>query len=204
MAVQGRHIPELIEHWLKDPYFERPLPRWHPRGVQPERFLTDALQMAVDSGWSVRDLLCSATRLVAETIALAMRKRLPEDARVDEILVTGGGQHNGMLLREIGRAIEMPLVRIGELGIPVETLGPSCIAGLALLHLDRVPANPTAITGASVPRALGRLTPGSPRNWKRLLSVATSTPGGPAAKKSSFVPRMSPFGSLGSAAARDR
>ena len=25
-----------------------PLPRWHPRGVRPERFLTDALQMAVE------------------------------------------------------------------------------------------------------------------------------------------------------------
>ena len=85
-----------------------PLPRWHPRGVRPERFLTDALQLAVESGWSVRDLLCTATHFIAETVALALRKTLPEDAAVDELIVTGGGQHNGMLLREIAQADRNP------------------------------------------------------------------------------------------------
>ena len=60
--------------------------------------------MAVESGWSVRDLLCTATHFIAETVALALRKTLPEDAALDELIVTGGGQHNGMLLREIAQA----------------------------------------------------------------------------------------------------
>ncbi len=177
MAVQGRRVDELIEHWLKDPYFDRPLPRWHPRGVPPERFLTDSLQMAVKSGWSIRDLLCSATHFVAEAIGKALRKRLPEDARIDQVVITGGGRQNGMLLREIARVCEIPSVRIGELGIPDEAYSPAAIAILALLHLDQVPANRTAITGTDAPRLLGRLTPGSPRNWQRLLetSAASST-----------------------------
>lgn len=175
LAVQGQRIPELVEHWLGDPYFDRPLPRWHPRGVRPERFLTDALQMAVDSGWSVRDLLCSATHFIAEMIALALRRRLPEDARIDQIMVTGGGQENGMLLREIDRTIEVPLVRIGDPGVPAEALGPASVAVLALLHLDQVPANHTAITAAETPRLLGRLTPGSPQNWQRLLAATAGS-----------------------------
>jgi anhydro-N-acetylmuramic acid kinase len=175
LAVQGRRIDELIEHWSADPYFERPLPRWHPHGVRPERFLTDALQMAVDRGWSVRDLLCSATHFLAEMVARALSRRLPSDARVDQIVVTGGGQQNGMLLRELGRLTAAPLVRIASLGIPGEAFEPAGIALLSLLHLDQVPANPTAVTGAEVPRILGRLTPGSPLNWQRLLQSSSGS-----------------------------
>jgi len=178
LAVQGRRIPELVEHWLADPYFERPLPRWHPRGVRPERFLTEALQMAVNSGWSVRDLLCSATHFIAETIRQVIRRRLPENLTVDEIIISGGGQQNGMLLREIAaRLPEITLTRIAEIGISGDTLSPAAIAVMALLHLDQVPANHTAITGAEIPRVLGRLTPGSPQNWLSLLHrFSTSEP----------------------------
>jgi anhydro-N-acetylmuramic acid kinase len=175
LAVQGRRIPELIAHWLRDPYFDRPLPRWHPRGVRPERFLADALQMAIDQRWSVRDLLCTATHFVAETIALALRKRLPEDAAIDAIILTGGGQQNGMLLREIARLTELPLVRIAELPFPGEALEPAAIAVLALLYLDQIPASHTAISGVEVPRLLGRLTPGSPQNWQRLLQAGAGS-----------------------------
>ncbi len=174
-AVQGRRIRELLDHWLADPYFDRPLPRWHPRGVPAERFLSDALQTAVESGWSVGDLLCTATHLIAEMIAATLSQRLPKDARIDEIVVTGGGQQNGMLLREIGRVTEAPLVRIATLEMPGEALEPACVALLALLHLDQVPGNHTMVTGAEVPRLLGRLTPGAPQNWQRLLQACSGS-----------------------------
>ncbi len=177
-AVQGRRLDELIEHWMADPYLRRPLPRWQPRGVRPERYLVDALQMAVQTGWSVRDLLCTATHFIAETVALAIHKRMPEDVTVDQVVFTGGGQHNGMLLREIATLFpEAPLVRVDELGIEGEALGPASIALLALFHLDQVPSNRPELTGTDVPRVLGRLTPGSPQSWQRLLTeMANSRP----------------------------
>jgi anhydro-N-acetylmuramic acid kinase len=171
LAVQGTRIEALVEHWLADPYFRRPLPRWHPRGVRPERFLVDAVQMAIDRGWSIRDLLCTATHFVARSIGLAVRHRLPDGAKIDEVVLAGGGQQNGMLLREL--AAELPdvsLVRIADLGIDSDALEPACIAILALFHVDQVPANRPEITGAEVARVLGRLTPGSPQSWQRLLA----------------------------------
>jgi anhydro-N-acetylmuramic acid kinase len=175
LAVQGRRIGELVDHWLADPYFDRPLPRWHPRGVRPERFLTDSLRMAIDSGWSVQDLLCSATHFIADSVELALRRRLPEDVQIDEIVLTGGGQQNGLLLREVARTTQLPLLRAGELDVPDEALGPAVIAVLALLHLDQVPGNRTAITKTEVPRPLGRLTPGSPESWQRLLATSAGS-----------------------------
>lgn len=177
MAVQGRRIQELVEHWLHDPYFERPLPRWSPRGVRPERFLMDALQMAIQAGWSVRDLLCTATHFVAEAVTSAIRRRLPDDLPIDQLVVTGGGQHNGMLLREIGaRLPRLPIVRLGDLGILPEAFAPATIGLLAALQLDQTPGNSTAITGADTPRVLGRLTPGSPQHWQQLLTSIAGNP----------------------------
>ena len=170
LAVQGRRVPELIDHWMSDPYFRRSLPRWHPRGVRPERFLLDAMKRAVDAGWSVRDILCTATHFIAEAVDRAIRERLPQDLPIDEIVLTGGGQHNGLLLREATQRLPpVPVRRIQELGISHEVLRPACAGLLALFHLDHVPGNTPEVTGAEVSRVLGRLTPGSPQAWQRLL-----------------------------------
>lgn len=170
LAVQGRRRDALLEHWLADPSFNRPLPRWHPCGIQPERFLADAIRMAVDSDWSVRDLLCTATHLIAESVARAMRW-LPGDARIDQMLLSGGGRHNGMLLREIAsRLPNLPMVHVHELGLPDGALAATSIAVLVLCHIDRIPSGSTVGGGVENPRVLGRLTPGSPRNWQYLLN----------------------------------
>ncbi len=127
------------------------------------------MEMALQRDWSIRDLLCSATHFLAETVALALRKRPLAEVRVDQLVVSGGGQHNGLLLREIGRLTGLPVMRIDQLDIPGGALESAAAGLLALLHLDQVPANRPEITGAEVPRLLGRLTPGHPQNWRRLL-----------------------------------
>ena len=57
----------------------------------------------------------------------------------------------------------MTLSFLSELGLSDDSLPPACTALLALFHLDQVPGNVRSVTGAEVPRVLGRLTPGSPR-----------------------------------------
>ncbi|MEX2187434.1 MAG: anhydro-N-acetylmuramic acid kinase [Pirellulales bacterium] len=170
LAVQGRQIPDLVEHWLKDPYFERPLPRWHPLGCRHEQELTETVRMAIDAGWSVRDLLCTACHFIAETTARAIRHRLPaDDAR--ELIVAGGGQQNGMLLGSLASRLSgWRISRAVDLGLADAAIDPAAAALLAMLHVDHTPANPMSLTGASSPRVLGRLSPGSPSRWHRLLS----------------------------------
>ncbi len=173
LAVQGKRLPALIEHWMSDPYFECPPPRWHPRGVRPERFLADAVQMAVASDWTVRDLLCTATHFVAEMVARTLH-RLIDSSLIDEIVVTGGGQHNGLLLHEIGRWTGKPLLHMEDLNIADGAFAPATAALLAMLAIDQVPANPSVITKTTTPRLLGALTAGSPASWRRLLESSTN------------------------------
>jgi 1,6-anhydro-N-acetylmuramate kinase len=110
---------------------------------------------------------------LAETIGLAIPRRLPDTEAMDQLIVTGGGHRNGMLLGEISRLAKRPLVRLGELGIEDEALGPAEVATLAQLHIDQIPGNHPAITNTEVSRLLGRITPGSPQSWQRLLAMTS-------------------------------
>ncbi len=176
LAVQGKKIPELIRHWLADPYFEEVPPRWHPQGVRPDWELDETVRMAAEAGWSIRDLLCTATHFIADCIDLAITSQLPPSAAIDDIFITGGGQGNGMLLGEIAlRFPDMPLRTIAEIGWPAGLLEATTAAVLAALHVDMVPANHPSITGTQSPRVLGRLTPGSPGAWRTLVGHLYAT-----------------------------
>lgn len=174
LAVQGQKVQSLLEHWLADPIFERPLPRWQPHGVRIERFLNDAVRMAIEADWSVRDLLCTATHLIAESVADTLERRLPEDLPVKQIILTGGGRANGMLLRELtARLPEISMDSIEAFGMPEFGSDAAAVALLGLFYLDQTPGNTTAITKTDIPRVLGRLTPGSPQAWQRLIQQLT-------------------------------
>ena len=171
LAVQGKRVPELAEHWLADPYFQQPLPRWYPLGVQSEEELEKSVEMAVQSGWSVCDLLCTATHFIAETISRAIQDYLPADLGEVEVVLTGGGRLNGLLLKEIGDRLNRAKLRmITELGFEPGSLKATSAAILAMWNVDRVHATRTEITGATSPQILGRLTPGCEPNWQRVLT----------------------------------
>ena len=118
----------------------------------------------------MRDLLCTSAYLVAEATCRAIARRMPTDPPIDELVVTGGGQHHGLLMKQLAeRLAPLPILREADLGLPLHARDGAVAATLALLHLDETPACPTAITGAQTPRVLGRLTPGSPQAWQRML-----------------------------------
>jgi 1,6-anhydro-N-acetylmuramate kinase len=101
---------------------------------------------------------------------VAFDKHLPKQPAIDEIVVTGGGSRNGMLIREIAQRLPvLPFTRLGEFGLSGALLDATSIAVLAMLHVDQVPANHPAITGTRAPRVLGRLTPGSTLAWRNLV-----------------------------------
>ena len=171
LAVQGKKIQELIDCWLKDPYFQEVPPRWQPHGVCAEQALASTVRMAVEMGWSIRDLLCTATHFIARCIAHAVNRHIPGGInRIDELLVAGGGQGNGMLLAEVRTQLgQRPLSRLVDLDLPDGALEAASTAVLTGMHLDRISACRPAISGVHVSRVAGQLTAGSPAGWGRLI-----------------------------------
>ena len=105
--------------------------------------------------WSSADLLPTALHLIAEVAARAIDSRLPLEPGVDEVIVTGAGQRNDLLMRAFAeRLTPRAIVRLPELGLAEHARNGAIAGALALLHLDQTPACPTAISGARhAPRA---------------------------------------------------
>ncbi len=169
-AVQGRLAPDLLERLLAAPYFQIPLPRWHPHGAGVDWFVEESVRYAVSANRSVHDLLCTATHFVAQALAEAIRRLAPPGAAAPELVLSGGGAANGLLLREIANRLpEYPAIALAALGLEPELFDAAAVAMLAVMHVDQTPATHTLITGVSTPRVLGRITPGAPRHWRRLV-----------------------------------
>lgn len=161
-AARGRAHEAVLEKLMEDPFF-REAP---PRSTGRERFgeeLLDRLVGRLGPGttgeWD--DLLATLTELTARSVARSYRDFLPADG-VDEVVLTGGGARNPTLVRALETTLAPLPVRTGgaALGMDPDAREAAAFALLAWAHLQGVPGNVPAATGARGPRVLGSLTPG--------------------------------------------
>ncbi|MDE0395268.1 MAG: anhydro-N-acetylmuramic acid kinase [Gammaproteobacteria bacterium] len=160
-AASGRVLEPLLAELLADPFFAEP----PPRSTGRERFGDARLDGIVaarppesDADWN--DLLATLTELTARSVALSYAGYLPAGA-IDEVLVTGGGARNPTLVAAIRRHLAPLPVRTGAraLGLDPDAREAAAFALLAWAHLNGIPGNVPAVTGARVPTVLGALYP---------------------------------------------
>ena len=166
MTVQGKHIPELLSRCME---LDSNIPQiaWSPFGLSPEPFLRLVGELSIANNWTVSDVLCTISYFIAYKIASAIEKNFPKSST--ELVLSGGGCRNGLLLNQLRKHLDgWSCKQIQDCGVSVEAFDAVCVAILAFLFVDRIPAAITRITGAKEAKPLGRLTPGSPQNWKRL------------------------------------
>lgn len=174
-AVQGRLIDEALEHWLRHPFWQRRPPRCLPPQEFGSDFALQAMQMARQKQWSLHDLLCTATHLVARGIVSSLRAFLPGQRLPDRVLLSGGSVRNGLLWNLLEQQFPgKALSRTDCLGIPTPFRKAIAFGVLAALTLDGIPASLPTVTGSTGARMLGSLTPGSPANWARCLAWMAS------------------------------
>lgn len=170
MAVQGKKIPELLNRWKSNSFFQTPLPRYSPLGIRPNPFILEAMNLAVESNWSVQDVLCTAVHFQADCLSDAVQKYLT--GKVEQIYLRGPGCTNGLLCREIRQRIpNVETVLTGENVVPPTALYAACAAVLAYWFAQRTPGNLPQATGCSRSVVLGRLIPGLPESFLTLSEV---------------------------------
>lgn len=170
-AVQGRCIEPLLREWLAHPALQRRPPKGVPRHVFGPEFAAHAVQQARQRGWSLHDLLCTATHFVAQGITTSLRRFLPPGQPVQGVLLSGGGVRNGLLWHLLEQQFAgVPLDRTDKHGIPADARKALAFGLLAALSVDGVAANVPSATGASASRLLGSVTPGAAANWARCLA----------------------------------
>lgn len=161
MAADGRVDDGLLERLLEHPFFRTAPPKSTGREAFGRRFVEDIVERERPGSperWA--DLVATLTALTARSIADAYRRWITPRG-VDEVIVTGGGSHNPVLMRMLEDALApLPLRRGEAAGIDVDAKEAVAFAALAWAYARGRPANVPEATGASGPRLLGSFTPG--------------------------------------------
>ncbi|MDQ2667297.1 MAG: anhydro-N-acetylmuramic acid kinase [Gemmatimonadota bacterium] len=158
IAAGGRVVQLVIDDLMRHPYFAAEPPKSTGRELfdpaYVERFIT--LCRAQDAGDA--DILATATAFTAQSIGDAYRRFIPEP--VEELLASGGGAKNPVLLRMLRDAVApLPVAPFDDRYFDGEAKEAVAFALLAHLHLERIPGNVITATGARGPRILGAFTP---------------------------------------------
>ena len=152
-AATGRPIAALLESLRADPYFALPPPKSSGR----DHFNLRWLEARLPSSYAPADVQRTLLALTSATIAEAVARHC---AGASEIVVGGGGAHNGALLRELARDLGgRALATTGSFGVPVGDVEALAFAWLARESMAGRPGNLPAVTGARGARVLGAVYP---------------------------------------------
>jgi anhydro-N-acetylmuramic acid kinase len=164
-AKRGDSRHDIVRfHYLNASFFNRRPPKSTdgPEMISLFESLPLALQPHLGkcergSPEDLDDLLARAALLTALSITNAMADFLP--ARVDELIVSGGGSQNEAIMRQLRQLSQAKLLSIDALGVPADAKEALAFALLAAATLDGEPSNVPSVTGAKRRVVLGSITP---------------------------------------------
>jgi anhydro-N-acetylmuramic acid kinase len=154
-AKRGSVNASLLAELLQHPFYSEAPPKSTGREVFGKPMVKDIVARH-PLPWP--DLVATFTALTARTIADAYRQWLLPRG-LDEVFVTGGGARNPVLLDMIRRELALPVQTGDQLGVDGDAKEAVAFAALAWAHVNRVPGNVPAATGARGVRVLGSYTP---------------------------------------------
>jgi anhydro-N-acetylmuramic acid kinase len=160
-AAGGTEDPGLLKAMLADPYFGRRSPKstgteyfnlsWLERLLERMEPRRPADRPAADGLPGPADVQATLAELTAATVADAVRPFAPAD-----VLVCGGGVHNGDLLRRLRRRLPgTPLRSTAEAGLDPDWVEGMLFAWLARERVAGRPQDTRRITGAREAVLLG-------------------------------------------------
>ncbi|MCS3918112.1 anhydro-N-acetylmuramic acid kinase [Fervidibacter sacchari] len=159
-ARQGRVDKNLLRWLMSHPFLRQPPPKSTGREMFGDAFLREVLERAKLLGLTERDTVATLTAFTAESIADAIRRFvLPKFERVDELIVSGGGANNPILMAMLHE--KLPRVKIrrsDELGINADAKEAIAFAILAHRTVMGFAGNLPSATGAKMPVILGSIT----------------------------------------------
>jgi anhydro-N-acetylmuramic acid kinase len=160
LARLGGIDEECIREVTAHPYFARKSPKttgWEEFG---EAYTRKHVEAMTARGRSAKDVIRTLTEATAMTIADAIEQHVIPHMKVDEIIVTGGGSHNSMLMSALTRRLPDPLLDTGEAFGLSSDFKEACAFGyLAYLGLNAIPANIVSQAAGLDPAILGAIYP---------------------------------------------
>jgi len=158
MAKSGRVVPVLLRRLLSHSFYAQKPPKSAGREQFGEHYFAEIISWPEAAELAPEDIVATLTALTSETIAAAYRDYLPRAA--DEIVLSGGGANNPVLVDMIERAVGRKVTKFDDFGIPNDAKEAVAFALLGSETIRGVANNVPSATGATHPVVLGKITPG--------------------------------------------
>ena len=154
-AASGKVAPLLLSTLLSDPFFQTKGPKSTGREVFNLPWLLSHLDAL--PAFAAEDVQATLLELTAQTIVQSLQSA---QARTNELLVCGGGAHNGALMARLTELLEQTQVNSTQAkGVDPDWVEAMAFAWLAHCCLENIPTNRPSVTGARGLRVLGAIYP---------------------------------------------
>lgn len=151
-AASGTSHTELLDRMLQDPFLARRPPKSTGREYFNNRWLQAHID-SLDEAPTPADVQATLCEFTARSIAMAVQAYGPGH---EEVLVCGGGAHNGRLMARLAELLAPRTVETTAAhGLSVDWIEAAAFAWLAKRRLDGLPGNLPNVTGARSAAVLG-------------------------------------------------
>jgi anhydro-N-acetylmuramic acid kinase len=164
MALRGIMIPVLLEKMMRESYLQKPPPKTAGREQFGSAYAETILAWGRRHRSRPEDIVRTATLATSLSVADAFRRFIFPRARVDELIVAGGGARNPLMIAQL--AAELPGVELSpvdKFGVPSEAKEALAFAVLAYEAYHGRTNNLPSATGAKHAAVLGKLVHGQRR-----------------------------------------
>jgi len=163
-ALAGRTIPELLSRMMREPYLRKRPPKTAGREQFGKLYVERLLTWAQKHHASPADLIRTATVFTSLSIADAFRRLILPKIRVDELIVSGGGAKNPLMMAQLAASVPgVEIIQSDSLGVPTEAKEAFAFAILAYEAYHNRPNNLPSATGARHPVVMGKFNWGRPK-----------------------------------------
>jgi anhydro-N-acetylmuramic acid kinase len=163
IALDGRTIPELLARLMREPYLRKRPPKSAGREQFGHSYLRDLLAWGKQHRAAPADLIRTATMFTPLSIADAFRRFIVPRVKIHELIVTGGGARNPLMIAQLAAALPgIEVVSAERFGVPVEAKEAFAFAALAYETFHRRANNLPSATGAKHPVVLGKIAYAQP------------------------------------------
>lgn len=158
IGLRGQVIRALLEEMLRHSYLRQSPPKTAGREQFGLEYAGELLSWARKRRARSEDLVRTVTIFTALSIADAFRRYIFSRARVNELIVAGGGTENPLLMAQLAAALPgIEIVKSSHFGIPTEAKEAFAFAVLAYESFHRRANNLPSATGAKHPAVLGKM-----------------------------------------------
>jgi anhydro-N-acetylmuramic acid kinase len=159
LASQGRSLPALLDELMRDPYLKVAPPKSTGREYYGHAYVQKLLAIGRRHRAKPADLIRAATIFTALSVVDALHRFVLPKAKIHQLIVSGGGAHNPLILAQLAAALPgIDVFPSSRLGIPVDAKEAFAFALLAYETFHQRPANLPSATGARGPAVLGKIS----------------------------------------------